>query len=639
MSALKRLQAEIDKVMKKVDEGIAVFEDIWEKLHETEHQSQKEKFETELKKEIKKLQRQREQIKGWISSTDVKDKNSLLEARKRIERKMEQFKATEKEMKTKAFSREGLNQAGRLDPKERERARMRDWLNGACDTLTTQIDEFEADIEAAEAGASGRKRGAANVSDHTEQMEEHVRRHKEHIARLEQVLRCLDSGDVTPEEVADIQDLVDDYLERCVDDFDEFADTDMFYEGLADKLDAVAQGGVGVVGNNDDDEAARAEEERRRERERAAAAAAKAQLAAQNAEVAARQEAEEASAVKMAAEGKTAPVVVARVRGGSSPPRARGTSGPPESPGVATSQPSGSIPSTPAPSASVSYGAIARGGQSSPSASPAAVAPVQAGPWRSQAPKVAVAVKSGGTPDGRENSRGEGADAAPVSARLGGLTLEGGAPSPSAAAGQQPQQPQQAVTSDAAAAGGRSPQPGAGGGVAPAPLPSGAPPASAVASAAHAQMSLKILQATYPSCMPRPRDSEWPAIERRQQRLPAGLDLPASYPRQRIPQVQNPLLYERVDPELLFLAFYLMPGTYQQHLAAKQLKKQSWRYHKQHQSWFQRHDAPRSITDDHETGSYVYFDHTAPTAAGGEGWCYRVRHDLKIEYAVLENEL
>lgn len=47
--------------------------------------NQKEKYETELKKEIKKLQRLREQIKGWQSSNEIKDKKPLLEARKHIE--------------------------------------------------------------------------------------------------------------------------------------------------------------------------------------------------------------------------------------------------------------------------------------------------------------------------------------------------------------------------------------------------------------------------------------------------------------------------------------------------------------------------------------------------------------------------
>lgn len=47
--------------------------------------NQKEKYEQELKKEIKKLQRLREQIKTWQSSSDIKDKKPLNEARKQIE--------------------------------------------------------------------------------------------------------------------------------------------------------------------------------------------------------------------------------------------------------------------------------------------------------------------------------------------------------------------------------------------------------------------------------------------------------------------------------------------------------------------------------------------------------------------------
>jgi hypothetical protein len=34
-------------------------------------------------------------------------------------------------------------------------------------------------------------------------------------------------------------------------------------------------------------------------------------------------------------------------------------------------------------------------------------------------------------------------------------------------------------------------------------------------------------------------------------------------------------------------------GTYQQYLAARELKKQSWRYHKKYMTWFQRHEEPK----------------------------------------------
>jgi CCR4-NOT transcription complex subunit 3 len=57
MSSAKKLQGEIDRVLKAVQEGQEVFEDIWEKVHEASTPAQKEKFEGELKTQIKKLQR------------------------------------------------------------------------------------------------------------------------------------------------------------------------------------------------------------------------------------------------------------------------------------------------------------------------------------------------------------------------------------------------------------------------------------------------------------------------------------------------------------------------------------------------------------------------------------------------------
>ena len=102
--------AEIDLVMKKVDTGVGLCNKIYEKVYLAEQQSQKEKYKVELKKEIKKLQRLRDQIKSWISGSEVKvkDKDSLLDYRRLIETKMEAFKVVEKETKTKTFSKEGL---------------------------------------------------------------------------------------------------------------------------------------------------------------------------------------------------------------------------------------------------------------------------------------------------------------------------------------------------------------------------------------------------------------------------------------------------------------------------------------------------------------------------------------------------
>ena len=83
--AQRKLQQEVDRCFKKVAEGIQEFESIFEKIHQSTNQSQKEKQEADLKREIKKLQRQRDQIKTWAASNEIKDKKPLLEKRKLIE--------------------------------------------------------------------------------------------------------------------------------------------------------------------------------------------------------------------------------------------------------------------------------------------------------------------------------------------------------------------------------------------------------------------------------------------------------------------------------------------------------------------------------------------------------------------------
>ena len=79
------ISAEIDRVLKKVSEGVETFEGIFEKIQAATNSNQKEKLEQDLKKEIKKLQRHRDQIKTWISSNDIKDKRALTENRRLIE--------------------------------------------------------------------------------------------------------------------------------------------------------------------------------------------------------------------------------------------------------------------------------------------------------------------------------------------------------------------------------------------------------------------------------------------------------------------------------------------------------------------------------------------------------------------------
>ena len=80
--------------------------------------------------------------------------------------------------------------------------------------------------------------------------------------------------------------------------------------------------------------------------------------------------------------------------------------------------------------------------------------------------------------------------------------------------------------------------------------------------------------------------------------------------------------------------FYFHQGSNQPqplYLAARELKKQAWRYHKKHRTWFQRHEEPKLTTDEYEQGTYLYFDYE-------QGWCQRIKSDFVFDYKFLEDD-
>ncbi|KAK3506180.1 hypothetical protein QTP70_031916 [Hemibagrus guttatus] len=114
--------------------------------------------------------------------------------------------------------------------------------------------------------------------------------------------------------------------------------------------------------------------------------------------------------------------------------------------------------------------------------------------------------------------------------------------------------------------------------------------------------------------------------------------------------------YQRLSTETLFFIFYYLEGTKAQYLAAKALKKQSWRFHTKYMMWFQRHEEPKTITDEFEQstspllrkvsrlvvllrspdmkdhmleGTYIYFDY--------EKWGQRKKEGFTFEYRYLED--
>jgi len=91
-------------------------------------------------------------------------------------------------------------------------------------------------------------------------------------------------------------------------------------------------------------------------------------------------------------------------------------------------------------------------------------------------------------------------------------------------------------------------------------------------------------------------------------------------------------LFEKLDIDTLFFIFYFQKGTYEQYLAAKELKKKTWRYHKKYCTWFKRLEAPRVTTEDFEQGTYAFFDYDAG------GWCQRKKADFLFKYSYLEDD-
>ncbi|KAL8201573.1 hypothetical protein R6Q57_010720 [Mikania cordata] len=843
MGASRKLQGEIDRVLKKVQEGVDVFDSIWNKVYDTDNANQKEKFEADLKKEIKKLQRYRDQIKTWIQSSEIKDKKvsasyeqALMDARKLIEREMERFKICEKETKTKAFSKEGLGQQPKTDPKEKAKSETRDWLNNTVSELESQIDSFEAEME----GLSVKK-GKAKPPRLTH-LESSITRHKAHIMKLELILRLLDNDELSPEQVNDVKEFIDDYVERNQEDFDEFEDVDMLYHTLSlDMVDALEDlvsivppslvKGVGAT---------------------VAALSMKNVVSSpsvQSSVASVQDEVEEtvsqdnssdngsktpapkgntilSSSPTPAGSHATTPVAVATssILPGQSPARGildntvsavpsspvnkeevGGFPGRKSSPAFSLGRGSFTNPSSVAASSSIPTTGVAPSVSERAGGSSGGM--VHSSPVSSLSNRMMLSQVGAKTGDGGDN--GNGGDASGMTPRVfspSGLQWRPGSPFQSQHEGGQSrgrpeivpdqgekyiqryhQQVQQNTLLNMPTISGVNqkqfsaqqssllqqlnsqsstglPQGGLGGALSAVPnniissqqpptlihlqsgqqsflstgikdteignskvdemeLQQSMPDDSAADPSQSAglnktvaneedpkvyalelqggvsgpltepaqstrdvdlspgqplqsnqsgslgvigrrslsdlgaigdnlsglamssggthdqQYNLQMLESAFYK-LPQPRDSE--RAKSYTARHPTVT--PLSYPQVQAPIVNNPAFWDRlgsdnIGTDTLFFAFYYQQNTYQQYLAAKELKKQSWRYHKKYNTWFQRHEEPKFATDDFEQGTYVYFDFHIGNDEMQNGWCQRIKTDFKFEYNFLEDEL
>ncbi|XP_052265572.1 CCR4-NOT transcription complex subunit 3-like isoform X5 [Dreissena polymorpha] len=236
MSDKRKLQGEIERCLKKVQEGVETFEDIWQKVYSSANANQKEKYEADLKKEIKKLQRLRDQIKTWLASSDVKDKRILTDSRKLIETQMERFKVVERETKTKAYSKEGLGSASKLDPLAKEKLEMTTWLSRMIDSLNIQMDKIESEVEQLTSG-NKKKKMDKEKHDRYESLKTQQERHTFHVQKLETIMRMLDNDAISIDRIKPIKEDVEFYVESSQDH--DFEENEFVYDEL--DLDNIAE--------------------------------------------------------------------------------------------------------------------------------------------------------------------------------------------------------------------------------------------------------------------------------------------------------------------------------------------------------------------------------------------------------------
>ncbi|KPA79693.1 hypothetical protein ABB37_05465 [Leptomonas pyrrhocoris] len=208
MSNIKKVQTEADRLFKKVNEGLEAYDELHEKLGNAPNASAKERLEGDLKRELKKLQRHREAMKAFMQNDDYKEKTKMQQSRKRIEERMESFRAIEREMKTKAFSNEGLASAAL----EKAESSTEQWLKEAIEDGRKKIELLEYEAQKANNGRVRRGK-AQQKSDYQLRLE----KLQVHFYKWEALLRMVINEEVDMDEVDELQEPIQRVLEDEAD--------------------------------------------------------------------------------------------------------------------------------------------------------------------------------------------------------------------------------------------------------------------------------------------------------------------------------------------------------------------------------------------------------------------------------------
>jgi CCR4-NOT transcription complex subunit 3 len=537
---------------------------------------------------------------------------------------MEKFKAVEKEMKTKAYSKEGLQAAAKLDPKEREKAELCDFLTAMVDELERQVEQIEAETEGITASQKKGKKDTSKA-DRLSELERFTERHKWHQGKLELILRAMENGNIETDQVKAIEEDIKYYVENNGEvDFEEnewlYDDLNLEEEeglfGMGAEMDRVSsQDAQSTAGDGDPEQRPPPSGKQKAVEPISAARRPSQQLKSPLPALATLHAPMPAPANGVSTSGmKPAPV----------PPRGEPLKYASAAAAAAAGDQNelGIAPLPPAPSRGPTHTTFPPG--LSPSPAPATTVKSTVSPaathTQPSAPQAQRISNVDSQPIGRSPVESKASPAVahkepssvrqPVVDKAESKSRQGQADGKKSADVEQ--SPEAAQPSTPALTNGDTHSE-----VEdeesiyhlPSSLNDLIESFEATKLSAAEPLSTPAAQRLFAasfSQMPESTDAERPHHYRPQNPFPYS---PAHYPQEPLPIFDDHRLYSRVDTDTLFYAFYYRQGTYQQYLSAKALKQQSWRFHKQYQTWFQRHEEPKSITEDYEQGTYRFFDY------------------------------
>ena len=571
---------------------------------------------------------------------------------------MEKFKAVEKEMKTKAFSKEGLSAAAKLDPKEKEKLEACQFLSNMVEELDRQIETLEAEEEALQATVKKSKKDTGKA-DRQAEIGRLTERHKWHQGKLELLLRSLENGNVETDQVNDLEESIRYYVEE--NQTVEFMEDDTIYDDLNLEQDEGAFGmndndrvssqdtqsvqddlpetvdGRGATTNSAKQKSSTVSDQptatvRRPSNQLKSPLPALATLHTPlpNNTTGAPNNAMKPAPLPTRAPGETLKYASAAAAAAASDKNAVGIAPlPPPPSAISQAQNTGLSPLPPA--------SIPR---SSATTSPSAAPSVPTSVGHTPAQKVALPVSTGvdGSSSGQSQNKSPALSHSSVAAAISVTSSVPPTPALEKSEEAIPSEPSSSIPPPP-----RLP-PKEEKGMSPEPEEPHTPPhiEDVVASKQtnggpqileedesiyHLPPGLQDLIQSFEITKNRAPAIPSPSVQRllgashatcpdfldaekpRHYKPQTKCNTPSHYPQEPSIVIDDPNLYSRIDTDTLFYIFYYRQGTYHQYLAAKSLKSQSWRFHKQYQTWFQRHEEPKNITEEYEQGTYRFFDY------------------------------